>query len=142
MLTADVLVKCSFESEDCVCSLNNVLSVKKCIIMSFFVCMFVGYCLLSAKMYCRSLSVSNLFTGLGQDEMQGAVQGGVQGVGQGEGESACVVVNVCINIMNFVPPLPILTLAGSPQSNGAGDANLSENVYGEWAILLMLREHT
>ena len=86
--------------------------------------------------------MSNLFTGLGQDEMQGAVQGGVQGVGQGEGESACVVVNVCINIMNFVSPLPILTLAGSPQSNGAGDANLSENVYGEWAILLMLREHT
>ena len=43
--------------------------------------------------------------------------------------------------MHFVPPLPILTLAGSQQNNGAGDANLSENVYGEWVIPLMLREH-
>lgn len=43
--------------------------------------------------------------------------------------------------MHFVPPLPILTLAGSQQNNGAGDVNLSENVYGEWVIPLMLREH-
>ena len=48
----------------------------------------------------------------------------------------------CVNQYNaFVPPLPILTLAGSQQSNGAGDANLSKNVYGEWVILLMLREN-
>ena len=87
-------------------------------------------------------AVQSGMQGAFQGGMQGAVQGGMQGVGQGEGESACVVVNVCINIMHFVPPLPILTLAGSQQSNGAGDANLSENVYGEWVILLKLREHT
>ena len=101
-------------------------------------------------MYCKSLSVSNIFTGLGQDEMQGAVQGAMQGevqdvmqgVGQDEGESACVVVSVYTSTMHFVPPLPILTLGGSQQSSGAGDANLSEYVYGEWVILLKLREHT
>ena len=56
---------------------------------------------------------------------------------------SCVVVNVCTSTMHFVPSLPILTLGGSQQSNGAaaGDANLSENVYGEWVIPLMLREH-
>ena len=85
--------------------------------------------------------MSNLFTGLGQDRMQRVGQGWMQGVDQDEGESACVVVNVYISTMHFVPPLPILTLGGSPQSNGASDANLSENVYGEWVILLMLHVH-
>ena len=84
-------------------------------------------------MYCKSLSVSNLFTGHGQD--------GIQGVGQGEGESACVVVNVYTSTMHFIPPLPILTLGGSQQSNGASDVNLSENVNGEGVILLMLCAH-
>ena len=92
-------------------------------------------------MHFRSLSISNLITGPGQVGMPGAVQAGMQGGGQGGGESACVVVNVCTSTMHSVPPLPILTLAGSQQSNGASDANLSKNVYGEWVILLMLREH-
>lgn len=123
-------------------SANNVyISVCLYLHISIFVYMFVGYCLLLAKMHCRSLSMSNLLTGPGQDGMQGAVQGGMQGGGQGGGESACVVVNVCTSTLHSVPPLPILTLAGSPQSNGASDADLSKNVYGEWVTLLMLGSH-
>ena len=71
-------------------------------VIYIFIYMLVGYCLLLAKMYCRLLSMSNLFTGLGQDRMQrvgqdgmqGGGQGGMQGAGRAGGESACVVVNV------------------------------------------------
>ena len=71
-------------------------------VIYIFIYMLVGYYLLLAKMYCRLLSMSNLFTGLGQDGMQrvgqggmqGGGQGGMQGAGRAGGESACVVMNV------------------------------------------------
>ena len=83
---------------------NNVYNSEEMHNDIFLVYMFVGYCLLLVRMYCRSLSISNLFIGLDQVGMQGAVQvgmqgrgqGGMQGMGQGGDESACVVVNVCI----------------------------------------------
>ena len=54
------------------------------------------------------------------------------------GENACVGVDVYICAMYSIHPLVTSTPAGSPQSNGANEAILSQKVYGELVFLMSL----